>query len=85
MTALQALLVAAALVAVPAALYGLHRLALWLEARGQLYYLKKRSEGGAAGSFVALQQFLEPESKHVHRVQEQKRHRSEDEGGGAQP
>jgi len=85
MTVVQGLVPVAVTVGVAAALYGLHRLALWLEARGLLYYRNKKSESGAAGSFVALQQFLEPQVKHVRHVQEQKRHRCEDEGGGAQP
>lgn len=68
-----------------AALYGLHRLALWLEARGHLFYLNKKPEGGMAKSLSGLEQFVEPQAKHVHHVREQKRHRSEGEGGGAEP
>jgi len=30
------------MIGVPAALYGLHRLALWLEARGHLYFYCNR-------------------------------------------
>jgi hypothetical protein len=62
-----------------AALYGLHRLALWLEDRGHLYYTRKKSGGGGGGvgSFVAMQRIIEPQSQHVeqarfveHRVEE---------------
>ncbi len=54
-----------------AALYGLHRLALWLEQRGHLYYLHKKPSGSAAGSFVALQKIIEPQSQHVLSIQEE--------------
>jgi hypothetical protein len=46
-------------------LYALHRLALWMEDRGYLYYLHKKPRHGAASSFVALQQFIEPKVEHV--------------------
>lgn len=71
----------AGVVAVGCALYGLHRLALWLESKGQLYYLNKKSETGAATAFVALQQVLDPPAKHVLHVKEQKRSHSEEDGG----
>lgn len=84
MTTFQILVLLGLLVGLPTALYGLHRLALWLEARGHLYYLHKQPGSSPASSFVALQQFVEPQSKHVHHVHEQKRHHSEDEGAGGQ-
>ena len=49
----------------PVVLYGLHRLALRLEARGHLYYLNKKPSGSAAGAFVAMQRVIEPQSQHV--------------------
>jgi hypothetical protein len=52
-----------------AAIYGLHRLALWMERRGYLYYRDRRPRSGAAGSFVALQQAIEPRVQHVLRVE----------------
>lgn len=70
------------LVGVPAGLYGLHRLALRLEDRGHLYYLRKKPRGGGAGCFVALQEFVEPQSKHVVVIREEKRR---DLGGAAGP
>jgi hypothetical protein len=51
-----------------AGLYGLHRLALWMEDRGYLYYLHKKPSHSAASSFVALQQVIEPKFEHVIQV-----------------
>jgi hypothetical protein len=52
-----------------AAIYGLHRLALRLEARGHLYYLNRKPKGGSPmGSLVAFQQAIEPRVEHVLHV-----------------
>jgi len=67
---------------IPAALYGLHRLALWLEARGHLYYLHKKSSGSAAGAFVAMQRAIEPQSRHVEQVRHVEHRVEEDEATG---
>ncbi len=50
------------------ALYGLHRLGLWMEDRGYIYYVRKKPTGSAAGSFVALQKIIEPQAQHVIQV-----------------
>jgi hypothetical protein len=50
------------------AVYGLHRLALWMESRGWIYYLNKKPRGSAMGSFVALQKVIEPRAEHVLHV-----------------
>jgi hypothetical protein len=55
------------LVSAPAALYDLHRLALWLEVRVLLYYLNQKPSGGAS-AFVTMQRFVEPGSQHVEHV-----------------
>src|SRR5262249_47724492 len=47
------------------ALYGLHRVCLWLEARGLLYYWHKKPSSSVAACFVPLQQVLEPATQHV--------------------
>jgi hypothetical protein len=77
--------VAIAVLAVPvgaAALYGLHRLALWLEARGHLYYKHKRPDGGGGG-FRAFQEFVDPPARNVWQVKEERRRQDEeDEGAG---
>lgn len=51
------------------AIYGLHRLALWMEGRGYIYYLKKKPKGGGMmGGFVAFQKAIEPRAEHVINV-----------------
>jgi hypothetical protein len=69
-------------VAGAACLYALHRLALWLEERGHLYYLKKKPKGGAVGSFVAFQRIIEPQIQHVIHVNEESRLHGEERGSG---
>jgi hypothetical protein len=49
-------------------LYALHRLALWMEERGYLYYLHKKPSSSAASCFVAFQQVIEPKVEHVIHV-----------------
>jgi hypothetical protein len=70
-----------AIVAGPLALYGLHRLGLWLEERGYIYYWHKQPKGGAASCFVALQKAVEPQVQHVLQVEREKNPRGE-EGAG---
>jgi hypothetical protein len=65
-----------------AALYGLHRLCLWLEARGLLYYWHKKPSSSAAACLVPLQQAVEPAAHHVFHIKEEKRHPKEEDGGG---
>ena len=52
----------------PLVLYGFHRLGLWMEEQGYLYYLHKKPKGSAAGSFVALQKMIEPRAEYVIQV-----------------
>jgi hypothetical protein len=61
-----------------AALYGFHRLCLWLERRGWLYCKHKKPTTSPASSFVALQQVLEPPVQHFLHVKEEKRHHGEE-------
>jgi hypothetical protein len=70
------------LIGVPAALYGLHRLALRLERGGHLYYLHKKPSGSAAGAFVALQRAIEPQARHVEQTHHVYHRVEEDEAGG---
>ena len=49
-------------------LYALHRLALWMEERGYIYYLHKKPSNSAASCFVALQQAIEPKVEHIIHV-----------------
>ena len=64
-------------------LYALHRLALWLEERGHLYYLHKKPKGGAAGCFVAFQQAIQPEVQHVIHIKEERSLRGDESGAGS--
>jgi hypothetical protein len=67
-------------VAVIPGLYGLHRLCLWLEARGWLYYLNKKPAGGAAKCMIGLQEAIEPPVKHVLHVRDERRRQADGEG-----
>jgi hypothetical protein len=51
-----------------ASIYGLRRLALWMEKQGWIYYLHKKPTSSPMGRFVALQQVIEPRSQHVLHV-----------------
>ena len=61
------------LVGGPVVLYRFHRLCLWLEDRGWLYY-KHKMPSSPASSFVDFQQVLEPPTQHILQVKEEKRH-----------
>jgi hypothetical protein len=52
----------------PLVLYGFHRLGLWMEEQGYIYYLHKKPRGSAAGSFVALQRMIEPRAEYVIQI-----------------
>ena len=46
--------------------YALHRLAVWAEARGWIYYRKKQGHSGALGTaLLEVQKILEPSKRHV--------------------
>jgi hypothetical protein len=77
----DALLGSVALAGGAAALYGLHRLCLWLEERGHLYYKYKKPSGGG-GWAGALQEFYQPQVHHVLQVKGEKRHHAENEAPG---
>ena len=71
------------LVVAVVALYGLHRLALWAEARGWIYYRTKRMPAGAAGrALMELSAIVEPEIEHViEAIDEDKVRGDQDESG----
>ena len=60
------------------AVFVLDRLGLWLEDRGLLYYRRKKPSSSPLGAFVALQQFIEPGSRHVQEVGQNKRVESQE-------
>jgi len=76
------LLLSLIIVGGPCVLYGLHRLCLWLEGRGWLYYKHKKPSSSPASCFVALQQVLEPPTQHVLQVKDEKRHHAAQKGPG---
>ena len=65
-----------------AALYGLHRLALWLEGRGWLYYKHKRPSSSPASCFMPWQEAMEPTVRHVIQIKQEQRHHGENEAPG---
>ena len=70
--------------AIAAAIYGLHRLALWMEARGWIYYKHKHGSSGSLGAaFLEVQALLEPSKKHVLEISQ--RDESEDDDAGGPP
>jgi hypothetical protein len=79
---------AAWVVGILAALYGLHRLALWLEREGWIRYIRHPPDGGGgtAAAFGELQRLFEPQTQHVYELkEEEKRPRREAEGGEPGP
>jgi hypothetical protein len=59
---------AASIIAGLGGLYGLHKVALWMESRGLIYYVHKKPESSPMGSFIALQKVLEPRAEYVLRA-----------------
>ncbi|MFO0810479.1 MAG: hypothetical protein U0746_17780 [Gemmataceae bacterium] len=61
-----------------AVLYAIHRRYRWLEERG--FIGEPKSSGG--GPFLALREFVEPTTQHIHQVNQEQQHKSEREAGG---
>lgn len=53
------------LVLLPPALYALHRLALWMEGRGWIYYKTSGSSSTKTNAFLSLQALIEPSKQYV--------------------
>ena len=64
-------------------IWGLHRLALKLEAAGYLYYRTERKGGvtGLPGAFGELDRFVRPSVEHTRQVEESTKITSDDVGG----
>ena len=62
--------------AVAAAPYALHRLAIYLEDRGYIYYRRKRPAAGGSPSYCPFQEMIQPQIRHVIEVEDQCRVRS---------
>jgi hypothetical protein len=67
------------------AIYGLHRLALWMEERGYIYYLHKKPRSSPAGCFVAFQKVVEPRVQHVVQVSRVNHQHGEEGASGQAP
>ncbi len=79
-TAATLLLLAAA----AGALYGAHRLALWAEGRGWVFYRRRRPTRSALGNaFLEVQSLLEPGQRRV--VEERTRVEEEADAAGDPP
>jgi hypothetical protein len=71
-------------IAVVATMYALHRLGLWMEQRGWIYYWKKHGSSGTLSSaFLELEALLEPSKRHV--IEIKRRDQSEQYESGDPP
>ena len=55
-----------------AGLYGFHRLCLYLEARGYMYYWHTKPQGSVPSVLVDLQEIMQPSVRHVIEVRNDK-------------
>lgn len=66
------------------ALYALHRLSVWMEARGWVKFKDRRGSSGALGSaFLELQSMIEPSKRHV--VEERRKEDVDESDAGDPP
>ncbi|MCL4813071.1 MAG: hypothetical protein KJ061_11320 [Vicinamibacteraceae bacterium] len=73
----------AIVVTVAAGLYGLHRLLLWAEGRGWIYYRRQSSSRASVGSaMLEVHALMEPSKKHVLEVREEDEARRQEAGEG---
>ena len=62
------------IVAIALGLFALHRLALWMESRGWIYYVKTRAIGGAlASAILELQQIAQPGTRYILEMKRESR------------
>jgi hypothetical protein len=68
------------IVAIALGLFGLHRLALWMESRGWVYYMETRASGGAlASAILELQQIAQPGTRYILEMKRESRAERDDE------
>ncbi len=71
---------------IAAGLYALHRLALWMETRGWIYYMHSSGSSTRAGSaMLEVQQLLEPSKRHVIEIKRDQRGVEDDSGEPPDP
>jgi hypothetical protein len=75
-------IVVVVLLAIPAGIYGLHRLGLYLERRGLMHYWHTKPSGGAG--YSPFQELVQPQMRHVIEVEDQAV-REDGEGGPPEP
>lgn len=69
-----------------ASLYALHRLALFMEQRGWIYYRHKRGSSGALGTaFLEVQALLEPANRHVLEIRRDEASEGDETAGPPDP
>jgi hypothetical protein len=74
------------LLAAAVALYGLHRLALWAEDRGWIYYLRRKPSGSSLGNaFLEVQSLIEPEKKQLVEAHKAESVEEDDQGDPPEP
>jgi hypothetical protein len=67
-------------------LYTLHRLAVWAEGRGFIYYRRGRGSSGSLGSgLLEVQAIFEPSKRYVIEERARDEAESDDEGDPADP
>jgi hypothetical protein len=67
-------------------LYGLHRLALWAEDRGWIYYLRRKPGASSLGNaFLEVQSLIEPEKRHLSEVRQAESVEEDDQGDPPEP
>ena len=65
--------------AIALGLFGLHRLALWMESRGWIHYVKTRASGGAlASAILELQQIAQPGTRYILEMKRESRAERDD-------
>jgi hypothetical protein len=80
------LIVILIIVGVIGGLIALDRLLLWMEAKGWIYWRKVKPRGGGlAVGLMAMQQFIEPDVRHVREERDQRRAADSAEAGSNDP
>jgi hypothetical protein len=66
-------------------LWGLHRLLLWAEGRGWIYYRKKRGSHGGLGATAEFLNMYYPSRKHIQEVARESEWKREEDDDGDRP
>lgn len=81
MTDPRGILLLAAIAVCGLCIYGLHRLGLWLDDRGLLYYRKDKLREGAGGALFGLQEIIQPTVQHVIEAEDEQLQNVDDDEG----